>query len=86
MTPEHDLIAVGKTAATALAHAIHSLPSFVGPDGGTYSLAIVSEPEISGSNWMLIVDVGLPDGNKRIEFSIVQTGWGGFVPGESRDA
>lgn len=86
MTPEHDLSAVGKTAATALAHAIHGLPSFVGPDGGTYSLAIVSEPEISGSNWMLIVDVGLPDGNQRSEFSIVQTGWGGFVPGESHDA
>lgn len=86
MTFEEDLADVGKTAASAFAHAIRGLPSFLGPDGGTYSLKLVSKPELAGSNWMLIVDVGLPSGEKRIEFSIVQTGWGGFVPGEARDA
>ncbi len=85
MTFEEDLANVGETAASAFAHAIQGLPSFVGPDGRKYSLKLVSKPALARGNWMLIVDVGLPDGEKRIEFSIVQTGWGGFQPGESSD-
>ena len=85
MTFEKDLANVGETAASAFAHAIQGLPAFVGPDGGTYSLKLVSKPVLAGGNWMFIIDVGLPDGEKRIEFSIVQTGWGGFLPGESSD-
>ncbi|WP_156404603.1 hypothetical protein [Curvibacter sp. PAE-UM] len=84
MTPEEELIAVGEIAAKALAHMVATLPTFQGPDGHTYSIRVVNRPEISGKNWMLVADVVLPDQTRTIEFSIVQTGWGGFVPGASK--
>jgi hypothetical protein len=84
MTPEEDLMAIGEVAANALAHLLATSPTFQGPDGYTYSLRIVCRPEISGKNWMLVADVVLPDQTRSIEFSIVQTGWGGFSPGASK--
>jgi hypothetical protein len=81
MSPNDHLSSIALSAANALAHAVLSLPSFAGPDGEAYSLSLIAGPDNVGGNWMLVIDVGLPDGEKRIEFSMVNTGWGGFVPG-----
>ena len=79
-SPEDELREVGKKAAQALAHGMAQLNSFIGPEGGTYSIRLVSAPEARENNWVFVVDVVFPDQEKRIEFSIVQTGWGGFIP------
>ena len=80
-SPEEDLRAVGEAAAKALAHGVAQLNSFIGPEGGTFSVRSVTAPEARENNWVFTVDVVFPDQVRRIEFSIVQTGWGGFIPG-----
>jgi hypothetical protein len=79
-SPENQLLHLGEEAAKAFAEGIGRLSSFAGPEGGTYSVRLVSAPELSGSNWLFVVDVVFPDKSKSIEFSVVQTGWGGFAP------
>jgi hypothetical protein len=78
---ENQLLHLGEEAAKALAEGMGRLGSFTGPDGATYSLRLVCAPELRGDNWFFVVDVVFPDNTKRIEFSVVQTGWGGFDAG-----
>jgi hypothetical protein len=78
---ENQLLHLGEVAAKALAEGISRLGSFSGSEGGTYSVRLVGSPELRGSNWFFVVDVVFPDDTRSIEFSVVQTGWGGFDAG-----
>ena len=55
-------------------HAAHTLAKAL---GGLSATRVTSTPQNAGKSWTLTFDVLLPDGKSYIEFTAVQTGWGG---------
>ena len=78
MSALEDLDALASQAASVLATHILALNNVDASLRNGLSVRIVRAPERIENIWLITVDVLAPGGEKSVEFTICQTGCGGF--------
>ena len=82
MSAADELGDLAKQAIAILAQYILTLNDVDAANRKGLSVRIVREPECAERTWICIVDISNANAEKSVEFSICQTGYGGFSIGE----